>query len=322
MGIPQGDLARSASVSRQALLAIEANRAVPSVAVAMRIARALGATVDALFGEEEAALRVLVAGHGRVAMAWIGDRWVAHGLGEREHDVAADAIADGRRATFLRDPTSVRENVIVAGCAPALGPLCDRLNGERGVRYVWLARSSTDAVRDLRGERVHVAGIHGGVIGVPRCELVTLASWEVGLVVAKGNPLRIRSAACVGRRGVRLVTREKGSGARRMLERALSKEGANAKMAASKIVATGHREVARCIAMGAADVGPGVADVARSSGLDFVPLGFERFDLALSPNAKDDPRIARLLDALSSEPARREMRALGYDVEQSGKRVA
>jgi molybdate-binding protein/DNA-binding XRE family transcriptional regulator len=322
MGFTQGDLARSAGVSRQALLAIEASRSTPSVAVAMRVARALGSTVDALFGDGDEA-HANVAARGRVAMAWIGERWVAHSLGEREHDLAADAIADGRRARFLRDPSSVRDNVIVAGCAPALGPLCDRLSSsQRGVRYVWLARSSTDAVRDLRAGRVHVAGLHGDVIGARRCEIVTLASWQVGLVVAKGNPLRIRNASCVGRRGVRLVTREKGSGARRMLERALASEKASVKLASSSIVATGHREVARCIAMGAADVGPGVADVARAFGLDFVPFGSERFDLALAPGATGDPRIARLLDALSSEPARREMRALGYDVEQSGKRVA
>jgi len=322
MSVTQADLARSAGVSRQALLAVEANRAVPSVAVAMRIARALESTVDALFGEGDDSHAKIAGAHGRVAMAWIGERWVAHGLGEREHDVAADAIADGRRATFLRDPSLVRDNVIVAGCAPALGPICDRLNGDRGVRYVWLARSSTDAVRELRDERVHVAGLHGDVASARRCEIVTLASWEVGLVVAKGNPLGVRDVSSLGRRGVRLVAREKGSGARRMLERALEAAGMNAKTAASTIVATGHREVARCIAMGAADVGPGVADVARASGLDFVPLATERFDLALAPGATSDPRIARLIDALSSGPARREMRALGYDVEQSGRRVA
>jgi molybdate-binding protein/DNA-binding XRE family transcriptional regulator len=320
LGITQSDLARAANVSRQALLSIESNRAIPSVAVALRIARALGVTVDALFGDDGGVEQVKVAGRGRVAMAWIGERWVAHELGEREHDVAADAIADGGRATFLRDPSAVRDNVIVAGCAPALGPLCDRLNGERGARYVWLARSSTDAVRALREGRVHVAGLHGGVASAGRREIVTLASWEVGLVVAKGNPLRIHNTTYIGRRGVRLVTREKGSGARRMLERALASEGAPAKMASSSIVATGHREVARCIAMGAADVGPGVADVARASGLDFVPLGSERFDLAAA--SIDDPRIARLIDALSSASTRREMRALGYDVEESGKRVA
>jgi DNA-binding XRE family transcriptional regulator len=50
--LPQQDLAASVGVSRQALGAIEAGRSVPSVDVAVRIASALGTTVEALFGDE------------------------------------------------------------------------------------------------------------------------------------------------------------------------------------------------------------------------------------------------------------------------------
>lgn len=334
----QSELASRARISRQALLAIEAGRSTPSVDVAMRIAHALGVTVDALFAAEIDAPIVKVddpgARSGRVTMAWIRDRWVAHALGEREHDVGADAIVSARRATFLREPESARDNVVLMGCAPALGPICDRLNGARGGRYVWLARSSEDALRALHDARTHVAGLHlvdartgeSNVGYVRRASasavLVTLAHWEVGLVVAKGNPLSIRRAADVARRGVRLVTRERGSGARRMLERALVREGASASRASSRVIAKGHREVGRCIAVGACDVGPAVRDVAIASDLDFVPLGSERFDLALARTSLEDPRIARFLDALTSAPVRSELRALGYDVEKTGSRVA
>ena len=262
-------------------------------------------------------------------MAWLGERWVAHGLGDREHDVAADATLDRGRAMFLRPEAAVRQNVLVMGCAPALGPLCDRLGAiDRSTRYVWLARSSSDALGALRAGSVHVAGLHLGEnvadarAAAPRCSVFTLAHWQVGLLVAAGNPLDIRRASDVARRGVRFVTREKGSGARRMLERALTSEGLRASAASSRIVATSHRDVARCVATGACDVGPGTLDVARASGLDFVPLG-----TSASTSPSRAPRtttrgIARMLDALASAGVRRELRALGYDADESGRRVA
>ncbi|HEY1958277.1 MAG TPA: substrate-binding domain-containing protein [Polyangiaceae bacterium] len=327
--LTQGELAARSEISRQALHAIESNRSSPSVEVALAIARSLSTTVDALFADDaRRSARLAASATGRVALAWMRGRWVAHALGAR--DVAADAIADGRRATLLRDESELRENVIVMGCAPVLGALCDRLNGERaGARCVWLPRDSTRALEALRDGETHVAGSHlvdrrSGEMNVeasrlaPRCALVTLAHWEVGLLVAKGNPLRIRRAADVTRRGTRLVTREKGSGARRMLDRALAAEGASGALATA--VATSHGDVARAIALGAFDVGPGVRETALTHDLDFVPLGVERFDLAVG--APDDPRVSRLLDAVTRADVRREMRALGYDTQQSGTRVA
>jgi molybdate-binding protein len=252
-------------------------------------------------------------------MGWIRDRWVAHSIDDL--DVAADALASESRATFLRDATDVRRNVIVMGCAPVLGPICERLNAEhRDARYVWLPRSSTAALHALRDGETHVGGSHMETPVAQRCSFVTLAHWEVGLLVAKGNPLGIRGAADVARRGVRLVTREKGSGARRMLERALVREGAPKSVAAAKVVATSHRDVARVIALGAFDVGPGVRESAMTQGLDFVPLGVERFDLGVA--SFDDARVVRLFDAITSADVRREMRALAYDTEHAGMRVA
>jgi molybdate-binding protein len=54
---------------------------------------------------------------------------------------------------------------------------------------------------------------------------LTLAEWQAGLVVSKGNPLRIRSAADLARSRLRIVAREPGSGARVLLERQLRGAG-------------------------------------------------------------------------------------------------
>ncbi len=264
-------------------------------------------------------------------------RWVAHALGDRESDVAADGVAveGGRRIRLLRPPAVARENVIIMGCAPALGILSDRLNTERGPgRFVWLPNRSSVGLESLVAAKTHIAGLHltddkGREANTARIKhlppsvmvlLFTLAHWEVGLVVAKGNPKKIRRAGDVVGRGVRLVNRENGASPRKVLERRFKAEGVRPPPDAATV--RGHRDVARLIAAGAADVGPAVRDVAVSFGLDFVPFGEERFDIALQADTIAAPEVRRLLDVLSSKRTREELSALGYDVRETGRQVA
>ena len=196
-------------LSRQAMSAIESGRSVPSVDVAVRIASALGVPVEALFGDE-GSWSVPLDGEpsllrGRCVVAMCQGRWIAHALGDRESDVAADGLAveGGRRIRLLRPPAVARENVFIMGCAPALGIISDRLNTERGPgRFVWLPNRSSVGLQALASGRTHIAGLHltdekgreantARVRQLPpsvKVSLFTLAHWEVGLVVAKGNP--------------------------------------------------------------------------------------------------------------------------------------
>lgn len=340
LGLPQQDLAAIVGLSRQALSAIESGRAVPSVDVAVRISSALGLAVESLFGDEGSwSIKAKAGGTtltGRCVVAMCRERWVVHALGQREQDVAADGIMsrDGR-VRLLRPPAVARENVLIMGCAPALGILADRLNTERGPgRFVWLPTRSSVGLDALAAGSTHVAGLHltdekGREANTARVKqlgrgsrisLITLGHWEVGLVVAKGNPRRIRHASDVAGRGIRLVNREKGASPRRVLERRLRAECV--RPPADSATVSGHRDVARVIASGAADVGPAARDVAIGFGLDFVPFGEERFDLALPTEALSLPEIRRLLDMLTSTRARAELSALGYDVRGTGNTVS
>ncbi len=327
-------------ISRQALGAIESGRSVPSVDVALRVAAALRTSAESLFGRGEAAPQVDISGArpGRTrrrVVASVRGRWVAHELGEREHDVACDGLADPTRTVTLLNPVDVvAANVVVLGCAPALGIVSDRLNGERGAgRFVWLSRTSKDGAAAVSAGQAHVAGLHltdergksanatfaAEHAGDAGLTLVTLAHWEVGLVTSKGNPKRIARASDVARRGVRLVNREHGASPRRVLERRLRAEGTAPPRDA--LTVRTHRDVARAIALGAADVGPAVRDVAISFDLDFVAFGEERFDLAIPADLLGQREIQRMLDALTSSAVRAELSALGYDVRDTGKTV-
>ena len=73
-----------AGVSRQAVSAVESGHSDPSLRVALGLARALGMGVEELFGPGEPAAPVLAAsivplraGTNRVALAPVGDRFVA-----------------------------------------------------------------------------------------------------------------------------------------------------------------------------------------------------------------------------------------------------
>ena len=62
--------------------------------------------------------------------------------------------------------------------------------------------------------------------------------------------------------------------------------------------ASTEREAASLVAMGQAEVGPGVRAVANEFGLDFVPIGWEAFDLALHRGIFFRKLFQRLLDYL------------------------
>jgi putative molybdopterin biosynthesis protein len=347
-GMSQLAFAAAVRLTRQSVSAIEAGRVTPAVDVALRLAQVLGCRVEELFiGAASDELPVELGAEAalegaRASVAEVRGRWVAHALDADGGSVSADGLvgtAPGARGVQpLRSEAELRENVLVMGCALGLGVLADRLNARRGAgRFVWLSRSSTEALEQLSRGRVHVAGVHlmdphtgepnvhdvRRILPSTSLALITLARWQVGWVTAPGNPKRIRTALDLAGRGVRLVSREPGSGARRCLDAELRRAELPAELARSAaLCASGHLDVARAVAFGAADTGLATLDAARAFGLDLVPLAEERYDLVVPLTSLSEPRIMRLLDALSAGPARRELAALGYDTSASGDRAA
>ncbi len=71
--------------------------------------------------------------------------------------------------------------------------------------------------------------------------------------------------------------------------------------------------------MGQADVGPGVRAAATEFGLDFVPIGWEAYDLALHRGIFFRRLFQRLLDHLRGDDCRRQANMLGgYDLAELG----
>ncbi len=364
LGLTQQALASEAGLTRQALHNLESGGAVPSTLVALKLARTLRTTVEALFwlgdfGTVSAELALSLqpqrrdrkarvsAKRGlapRVILGFLEQRWVAHALPASEPGLAftaADGLLTGRwgsgqsaKVELLRRLDSTRGNLLVAGCAPALGLLAARASERfHDTRMFWLDASSERALEAVARGHVHVAGAHltderTGEPNAARVKalfpdramaLVTLAHWEEGFVVRPGNPLKLRSGRDLTPR-LRVIDRDVGTGAHALLQ----KVARQAKVPLSRLhllerVAAGHMEVAQAVAMGAADVGIAIEAAAIAHGMDFVPLAKERFDLVLPAERLGEAPFRRVVELLQSTLFRRELESLGgYDTKETG----
>jgi molybdate-binding protein len=151
-------------------------------------------------------------------------------------------------------------------------------------------------------------------------EMVTLTHREQGFIVSPGNPKRIEGLNDLPRADLMFVNRRAGSGTRLWLDWQIREHGFDPALIngyANEV--NTHAEVAQAIASGQADLGLAVSAAARASGLAFIPLFEERFDLILSGASLADPLVVRLLDAIASAPVRNRIASLaGYRTSETG----
>jgi len=211
---------------------------------------------------------------------------------------------------WVESRVEMREGVvapppIVAGSSD---PLLEWALRESGSGLTTLFEGSGGGLkRFAAGEAVatglHLIGSDGSynveairaLAGVSDVVLIQWAWREQGLVVARGNPLALKTVADFKKKRARLIRRQRGSGADALLESLL----AASDIAANDLdvisgVALTEADVANAVAEGVADCGLAVGAVARRFGLGFVPLQRERFDLALRRRAFFEPPLQRL----------------------------
>ena len=269
----------------------------------------------------------------------------AYRVGKQMRVDAADLEAYKRRMREQRSPAASAAPSAAGGVRPlvitgqdvSLDILAKRL--EREVPAVRPLRSYAGSLDSLvsmyRGESdvvsTHLLDGDTGEYNIPYvrkllvgspCIVVNLLARPAGLYVLRGNPLGIGGWSDLRRPGLRLVNRERGSGARVLLDEQLRLHGISPReLAGYDAIETSHIAVAGRVASGEADVGVGTAKAASLVGdIDFVPLISERYDLVLLNKPENRGWIAALLDILQSESFRRELSALsGYDLSQTGR---
>lgn len=358
LALSQKQLADLAGITRQAVSALESNQYSPATSVALQLARALRCRVEDLFNIKQGGETIEgeLLGHlshssepVRAQVTQVGHRLLVrplHGLGEL---ASLGATADGLiveanpdktrvKVKLLKDREVVRRKIVVGGCDPAMylaGEYVRKHDQENVVP--WLMGSSI-ALHALKRGEVHVAGIHladesSGAWKLPDLKrnlgnmdfiVITFAHWEEGFIVRQGNPKKIRTVSDIAKPTVRIVNREKGSGARRLLDKQLNATGIHPKQVKGySDEVSSHLDVASRIKAGLADTGIGVRAAAAISSLDFVPLQRERYDLVIPKTYYETlSGLQILLDTMVSKPFRNELEALGgYDTREIGKVV-
>ncbi len=143
---------------------------------------------------------------------------------------------------------------------------------------------------------------------------------EQGIIVRKGNPKSIRSLEDLCNEDLRFINRQRGSGTRLLLDyhlRILKIDADQIKGYSSEEYT--HLGVAVAVASGRADCGLGIASAARALGLDFLPLFYEQYDLALLDIPDCDDILNLLSDISRKKCFQDEVKNLGgYDTSKMG----
>ena len=242
---------------------------------------------------------------------------------ERELSSAMDSVSARLSIAASHDLalTAVRDYLVKHG-----GPRLD-------VRF----QGSSDCLAALANEQTEIAGFHvetGRGAAMPTefarwlkpesMALIRFVTRRQGLIVARGNPKKIRTLRDLARSRLVFINRQTGSGTRIVFDRLLQE----AKISPAKIQGYEHEEfthlaVAATIASGHAEVGIGIEAAAHQYQLDFIPLFEEEYFFACRKSLLESNKMQQLL-VLLNKPALKNVLAKlpGYGLEGLGDIIA
>jgi putative molybdopterin biosynthesis protein len=289
----------------------------------------------------------------RVTLAQVGERLLAaplsRGAGVITSLVRADGLAHIPRFSegvdvgqpvdvmLYRPLEAIQQTVMAMG---SHDPMLDLLGQFLATRYPGHRLTSANVgsiggLVALRRKEAHLAGAHlldpqTGDYNVSyvrqylpdeAVQLVTFAHREQGLITAPRNPHNVRSIDDLPR--VRYVNRQRGAGTRLLLDYELEKRGIAAEhIAGYEREEYTHLAVAAAIASGMADCGLGVRSAAMALGLEFVPVGWERYDLVIPTVHLSHPGVQHILALLRDAEFKQALGAQpGYDTRATGEIV-
>ncbi|MCL1911207.1 MAG: helix-turn-helix domain-containing protein [Leptospirales bacterium] len=345
-GYTQSQLADMLGIKRQAVYDIESGRYLPNTLIALRLAKILNVTVEEIFEEKlpeamSVELAEDAAPDSRLSVIKIRDKFIGYPL--KNEDILGGGIrsAGGRylgngKAELLKNESLIENTIAVLGCDPAFNLLSSYLSASDTSMYYRFA-SSKKAIESLAAGHAHAAGVHiqsSGSKGFnadfarkfmkrQKFGIITFAEYEEGLIVAKGNPLKINGFADLVNPKIRFVNREAGAAVRFHLEEALKGGGIpfEAINGFDKHVYS-HTEGTRLVEYGLADAALGLRAFAGIYEVDFVPASSVRCDLVIPADLWGFRAIKLLADILQTKRFRMELQSIaGYNTDNTGKYI-
>ena len=240
------------------------------------------------------------------------------------------AAGNGTELIAVRPLGPPRPTLVVAGCDPALPLLATPLSLlDPPVAFAWWPCGSAAALRLASQGLVHVAGVHtkedSGEAGpLPDgAEVVGFTAWREGFAVRPDLKPAVTGLDAIARHRLRIVNREPGAEARRLLDAERLRLGLDpADLPGYDTQAAGHLQVASAVAAGLAEAGVASEPAARAYGLAFVPLAEERFSLVIPAEHTASREVQALFKVLSSPWLLAQLSSLpGYDAATCGDRL-
>lgn len=292
----------------------------------------------------------------RVKLGAVGDKIVATPLPRGAGCITSITEADGViripnnveglkefepvPAELLRPLTSIQNTIVVVGSHDmTLDVLADQIKATHG--HLTLSSSHVGSLGGLMAIKkgvCHVAGSHlldtengsynlsyihkylsgeslsGGV------RLVQLVLRDQGLIIAPGNPKKIKGIEDLVRDDIVFINRQAGSGTRILLDYRLKELGLTPeKINGYETEEFTHMSVAVAVLSGSVDAGLGIYAAAKALGLDFIPVVTERYDLVIPQMFFETENIKILLETIRSTSFKKQVEALGgYSTRQTG----
>jgi molybdate-binding protein len=143
------------------------------------------------------------------------------------------------------------------------------------------------------------------------------------VMVAPGNPKKVKGLADLASGRLRIANRKEGTGTRLLLDRELERQGVSGDRIPGYDTAFGrHLDVGLEVLAGRADAALGIAAVGQMLGLHPVPVRWERYDFIIRKEVFFSRGVQMLLGLLHDPDFGRIAASLaGYDLSTSGQVV-
>ncbi|WP_291566311.1 molybdopterin biosynthesis protein [Bradyrhizobium sp.] len=219
------------------------------------------------------------------------------------HVRVPDLVIVGSHCTGLDLVTAplARAGLVVRSIAVgSLGGLAAAKRGECDIAPIHLF--------DEKSETYNTPFLSDGLELVPGWRRMQGIVFRAGDARFEGLSAQAAVRAALADPGCTMVNRNQGAGTRILIDRLLGEARPDGYWNQPK----SHNAVAAAIAQARADWGMTIAPVAHASGLGFIALAEEHYDLALVTARKQRPAVQAFLDALASEETRAALKQAGF----------